>query len=626
MERESFEDETTADIINRNFIPIKVDREERPEVDSYYMSAVQGMTGQGGWPLTVFLTPDLKAFYGGTYFPPEPKYGMPSFRQVLDFVSKLWKDSRGDVTKEADRVFAGLQSEREKETGGTVSLSLLDDAFAALAASYDPEYGGFGRAPKFPMPISDELMLRHHFRTRKEMALKTVVKTLGAMSAGGIHDHLGGGFHRYSTDRQWLVPHFEKMLYDNALLASAFIHGYQVTGDAALSEVAKGTLGWMQSELEAKDGGFFAAQDADTSEGEGVYYTWEPDQLDAILGENEAAVFSYHYGVTKTGNFENGRTILHITSSLEATASRFGMTTTKVKDALSESMGLLYRARLKRPRPATDSKILTSWNGLAITSLAQAYSIFGDARYLEGAERAAAFILTRNFRDGVLLRRFAGGEAGIPATLEDYAFLGIGLLDLFEATSEPSWLEQASQLGDSMTSRFEDVAGGGFFTSANQVPDRLIETYDGSFPSGNAGAVMLLLRLSTVTGKEQFRRSADRALSRFQPAMDKEPASHAYMLLAADSVINGTREVVISSKTAAKAEPFVKVIRGSFMPDVTSLVLTDANNKSISKLTPLAEGRSPGSAARAFVCQNFACKLPAKTPAELQSQLSPARS
>ncbi len=626
MRRESFEDKKTADIINKNFIPIKVDREERPEVDSYYMSAVQGMTGQGGWPLTVFLTPDFKAFYGGTYFPPEPKFGMPSFKQVLEFVAKLWKDSRGDVTKEADRVFTDLQTMRKTEAGGTLSPSLLDDAFSALAASFDPEYGGFGGAPKFPMPISLELMLRYHFRTGKEMALRTVVKTLGAMAAGGIHDHLGGGFHRYSTDKQWLVPHFEKMLYDNALLANTYIHGYQVTGEVTLAEVAKGTLGWMLSELGAKDGGFFAAQDADTGEGEGVYYTWTPEQLGAILGEKEAAPFGYLYGVTKNGNFENGRTILHVASSLETTASKFGMTTAQARNAIAESRRLLYTARLKRPRPATDSKVLTSWNALAITALAQAYRTFGDARYLEAAERAAEFIMTRNFKDGQLLRRFAGGEAGIPATLEDYAFLGIGLLDLFEATSDPGWLGQSTQLGELMMSKFEDAAEGGFYTSENQVPDKLMEAYDGAFPSGNSGAVMLLLRLSTVTGRDQYRRSADRALRRFQPAMDKEPASHAFMLQAADVALNGTREVVISSKTAESAEPYVKMIRGRFLPDVTSLVLTDANNKSISKLTPLAEGRSPGPVVRAYVCQNFACKLPAKSPMELEALLGLAGS
>ncbi len=624
MERESFEDKKIADLINRNFIPIKVDREERPEVDSYYMSAVQALTGQGGWPLTVFLTPDLKPFYGGTYFPPEPRYGMPSFRQVLEFVAKLWKDNRVGAGDQANRLLSELGEAQTSQSGGPISSVLLDDAFASLAASFDAEHGGLGSAPKFPLPLSLEFMLRYHFRARKELALRVVVKSLQAMASGGIHDHLGGGFHRYSTDRVWLVPHFEKMLYDNALLAATYLHAYQATDDEGFAEVAKDTLAWMIAELEAVDGGFFSAQDADTEQGEGIYYTWTPDEIGAVLGEREAERFRYAYGVTKNGNFEGGRSILHLAESIEDTASKFGLTSAQTVGDLAKSRAALYGARLERPRPATDTKILTSWNGLAISALAQASEVFGDAGYRRAAEKAAAFVLTRSVKDGALQRRYAGGEAGIPATLEDYAFLGIGLLDLFGATSDPRWLKESIALAEKMLNLFED-AGGGFFMSATEVPARMVESHDGPTPSGNSAAVMLLQRLSAITDNARFRQSADKALRRFAPEFEKAPTSHPFMLLSVDSLVNGTREVVVSTRSRGEADSFLRGLRKSFLPDTTSFVLDDENRDSLSALTPLAEGRTPRSEPAAYVCQNFACKLPARSPAELEMQLGIAR-
>jgi uncharacterized protein YyaL (SSP411 family) len=538
----------------------------------------------------------------------------------------LWKERRDEVNKEAERVFADLQQAQKPSGGGQLSAALLDDAFAALAASFDAENGGFGRAPKFPAPLSLELMLRYHFRTGRELALRTVVQTLDAMASGGIRDHIGGGFHRYSTDRQWLVPHFEKMLYDNALLAVTYIHGYQVTRDPKLAAAAKDTLGWMLAELESDDGGFFSAQDADTEEGEGVYYTWTPEEVGTFLDERESEVFRHFYGVTKNGNFEKGRTILHVALAPEETASKFGMTAPELDEILSKSRRLLYQARLGRPRPATDTKILTSWNGLAITAMAQAHKTFGDSSYLQAAKRAAEFILSKSYKEGTLLRRVVDGQAGIPGMLEDYSFLGLGLLDLFEATSEPRWLGQSVPLAEKMRGLFEDASEGGFFTSASEIPARMLETYDGPVPSGNSAAVMFLLRLAKITGNEHFLLSADRALRRFETVMESEPTSHAFMLQSADAVLNGTRELVVSAPSMAKAEPFLKSLRGSHIPDVMSFVLTSENAEEISKLSPLAEGRNPGSQTRAYLCQNFACKLPAKSPAELEAQLDIARS
>jgi uncharacterized protein YyaL (SSP411 family) len=416
------------------------------------------------------------------------------------------------------------------------------------------------------------------------------------------------------------------MLYDNALLATSYIHAYKAAGNPRFAEVAKDTLGWVLAELESPEGGFYSAQDADTEEGEGVYYTWAPDEIDSVLGEKEAEVFRFAFGVTKNGNFEGGRTILRQANSIEGTASKFETTPAKLKERLDRSRATLYKARLARPRPATDTKILTSWNGLVISALARASGTFAGPLYKNAALKAAKFILTKNVKGGELMRRYADGEAAIPATLEDYAFLGLGLLDLFEETSQPKWLEETIKLSEQIADLFEDRSGGGFFGSVSQMPARMIETYDGPMPSGNSAAIMLFLRLSTITGTDKFRESAAKALRRFQSQMDWEPTAHTFMLLGADTLLNGGREVVLSGRTAEEMEPFVEKLRGKYLPDLASFTLTRENQQDLVKLTPLAEGRPPGSKPLAYVCQNFACKLPAKTPEEFERQLGTTRS
>ncbi|MDA4120847.1 MAG: thioredoxin domain-containing protein, partial [Thaumarchaeota archaeon] len=401
MAHESFEDEGTAALINRNFIPIKVDREERPEIDAYYMGAVQAMTGGGGWPLSVFLTPDLKPFYGGTYFPPEPRYGTPSFKQVLEFVAQVWKDKREEILQNSEQIAKGFLGGLKPKGTSELTPKMLEEGYAGLVSSFDPEHGGFGGAPKFPLPLTSAFLLRYHYRTGKELAKRSVVKTLDEMLAGGIRDHLGGGFHRYSTDRVWLVPHFEKMLYDNALLAKLYAEAYQETGRGEYRQVVQETIGWILGEMTDPGGGFYSAQDADTSEGEGTYYTWTPEEVAGSIGAGPAEVFNRSYGVTKNGNFE-GRTILHIVK---------GNQTAQEARSLQKYRSELYQARLKRPRPSTDTKVLTSWNGLAISALAYAGSALEVEDYLMAAARAAEFILEKNWADGHLLRRYAGGEA-----------------------------------------------------------------------------------------------------------------------------------------------------------------------------------------------------------------------
>ena len=612
MRRESFEDQKTAAFINKNFIPIKVDREERPEVDSYYMGAVQAMTGGGGWPLSVFLTPDLKPFYGGTYFPPEPRHGMPSFMQVLEFVSNLWKERREEVVTNTSQVLHAI-SPSQPRGGPELERLSLDEAYSTLVSSFDQEHGGFGGAPKFPLPGNLAFLLRYHRRSGKELALRVVERTLDRMMAGGIRDHVGGGFHRYSTDRVWLVPHFEKMLYDNALLARVYTEAYQLTRREEYAEVARETLSWIGNEMRDEGGGFYSAQDADTAEGEGTYYTWTPEEVEEAAGREAGSAFGRLYGVTKVGNFE-GRTILHKEQGFAATKNE--------REEVARAKKDLYSARARRPRPATDTKILTSWNGLAISAFAFAGAALDESSLSEGAAHAARFVLGTLEKDGMLLRRYAGGEAALEGTLEDYAFFVQGLLDLFEATSEPEWLEESIRLTKTMLDSFEERQGGGFYLTRSAEPARIMESYDGPTPSGNSVAVLNLVRLSELTGDASYRDAAERALRAFAGELESQPSAHAVMLQGLDLMLNGTREIVISAPTADAAGEMKAEVYRTFAPDKVVLAATAESYDRLSRVSTLLAGRAPGRKARAFVCQNFTCKLPADSVEALRRQLA----
>jgi uncharacterized protein YyaL (SSP411 family) len=612
LAKESFEDAKTAAFINKHFIPIKVDREERPEVDAYYMGAVQAMTGGGGWPLSVFLTPDLKPFYGGTYFPPEPRYGMPSFMQVLEFVANLWKDKRGEVAANSQQVVAAISGTGKVERKEP-ARSVLDEGYAALAASFDAEHGGFGGAPKFPLPGSLEFLLRYHHRTGKELALRMVLATLDQMARGGIRDHVGGGFHRYSTDRVWLVPHFEKMLYDNALLAKVFAEAYQITRNEEYAGVVRETLGWILGEMKAEGGGFYAAQDADTVEGEGIYYTWTPGEVKEAVGDSYGEAFNSLYGVTKTGNFD-GRSILHLAKGQGPTGEE--------SKAVENTKRALYKARLRRPRPATDIKIMTSWNGLAVSALVTAGQVLGDDAYTNEAAGCARFVLKRLSKNGVLQRRFVGGEAALDGTLEDYGFFVQGLLDLFEATSEPEWLGESARLTRAMIERFGDGEKGGFFLSTDEVPAKVKESYDGPTPSGNSVASLNLVRLAEITGDAEFRKHAEKSIGFFGNELERSPSGHTTMLAALDLLLNGASEIVITapddkSMAGMRAEAFRE-----YNPAKVVLAASKETYGDLSKLSGLLEGRRPTAKARAFVCQNFTCKLPAESVDALRVQLA----
>ena len=612
LARESFEDTKTAAFINKNFIPVKVDREERPEVDAYYMGAVQAMTGGGGWPLSVFLTPDLAPFYGGTYFPPTPRYGMPSFMQVLEFVSNLWKEKRGEVMSNAQQVLKAITPPTFKEKA-ELGKEALDEGYSTLVSSFDPENGGFGGAPKFPLPGTLGFLLRYHRRTGQELALRAVLKTLDGMMAGGIRDHIGGGFHRYSTDRVWLVPHFEKMLYDNAQLAKVYAEAYQVTRRDEYAGVVRETLQWIRREMRDGGGGFYSAQDADTPAGEGVFYTWTPEEVEEASGTTVGAAFCRLYGITKTGNFE-GRTIPHLEAGSSATVAE--------KREAATAREALYGARNNRPRPATDNKVLTSWNGLAISALAFAGVVLGEPELAADATKAAEFVLEKMNAEGRLLRRYAGGDAALEGTLEDYAFFVQGLLDLFEATSEPKWLEEAVRLTNVMLDDYEDREGGGFYLTISAEPVRLKESYDGPMPSGNSVAVLNLIRLSELTGNANFRDVAERTLRAFAGEIERQPSAHVVMLQGLDLILNGSKEIVVSALTVKAAEEMKAAVYRTFIPDKVVLAATPRTFRRLSRASSLLEGREPRSKTRAYVCQNFTCKLPVDSAEALLSQLA----
>ncbi len=607
MARESFEDPETAAIINRHFIPIKVDREERPEIDSYYMAAVQSMIGSGGWPLNVFLTPDLKPFYGGTYFPPEPRFGSPSFKQVLEFVAKLWRERKAEALESSDLVAKALATKAKR--AGEVNQGLIDGCYSALVSSFDPEHGGFGTAPKFPLPVDIGFLLRYNHRTGEGLAMTAATRSLDAMMSGGIRDHVGGGFHRYSTDRVWLVPHFEKMLYDNALLAKVYLEAHQATGEAAYAGVAKETFGWMEREMTDERGGLYSAQDADTGDGEGFYYTWTPDEVGAALG-GDAEAFCSRYGVTRTGNFE-GRSILHV--SMAGTAEE--------DPSVSKWKRSLLRERMKRRRPATDKKVLTSWNGLAVSALAFGGAVLDDAELTGRAARAADFVLSTNSRRGRLLRMSVGGEAALEGTLDDYSFFVQGLLDLFDATSEEKWLAEARRLTAEMVDLFSEGEDPGFRLTQRGQQFRVEDDYDGPTPSGNSVAISDMVRLSSITGDPALKRRASAALESFGGAIEEQPSGHAMMATALDLALNGTKEVVVSARSAEAAKPLLKAARSVYAPDASLVVATQATYDGLARLSPLLEGRDPKAKPMAYVCENFTCKLPVTSPDALKEQL-----
>ncbi|MBI2504933.1 MAG: thioredoxin domain-containing protein [Candidatus Latescibacteria bacterium] len=626
MERESFEDDQIARLMNERFVNIKVDREERPDLDEIYMGAVQAMTGSGGWPMTVFLTPDQRPFYGGTYFPPADRYGRPGFPKVLQAVADFYRTHRDQVDSQASRLTEALQQNavlREGEAG--LDAELIENACRQLKGNFDPAHGGFGQAPKFPASMSLALLLRHHRRTGDEETLEMVETTLKKMAQGGIYDQLGGGFHRYSVDERWLVPHFEKMLYDNALLTWVYLEAYQLTGEPCYRQVVEETLEYVLREMTRPGGGFYAAQDADSEGEEGRFFAWDPDEVAAVLGVEQARLFNRYYGISEEGNFEHGKSVLHVAAPLQGVARLLRVEAGELQRAVAEGRQRLLRARQQRVPPGRDDKIIASWNGLMISALARAGQALGDRAYLEAASASAAFILEQMTEGGTLRHTYGEGQARLEAYQDDYASLVNALLDLYEATFERRWLQAARHWCAAMVERFWDEEQGGFFFTARRAETLIVRTkspYDNPTPSGNALGVLVLLRLGEMTGDGEMRTRAERTLRLFGGLMRQVPGASAQMLCALDFYLSDPWQIAV---VGPGAEQLLRVVRGRFLPaKVLVGALPGDDPAEVVRDLPLLAGKIPVSAGRAsaYLCRNFTCSPPVGESEALSAMLA----
>jgi uncharacterized protein len=618
MERESFEDPTTAALMNDRFVCIKVDREERPDVDAIYMDAVQAMTGGGGWPLTAFLTPEGKPFYAGTYFPKDDRFGTPAFTKVLRSVADAWEQRRDEAESAAERILQRIGLEAGLAPSSDPLAEELElQASAALRSAFDRRWGGFGGAPKFPQPMTLEFLLRRHVRGDPD-ALDMVEITLDRMAAGGIHDQLGGGFHRYSTDATWHVPHFEKMLYDNAQLARLFTHAWLATRLERFRRVAMSTCDYVLREMRDPDGGFFSSQDADSERVEGKFFVWSWDEL---IGTGSEAVATA-LGARPEGNWE-GTNVLWRPLPLEAVASELSIDPTELERDVEATLGRLFEIREGRERPATDDKVLAAWNGLAISALAEAGTAFGDARYLEASERAATFVLERLRDDrGRLLRSWRDGRAGVLAFAEDHALLADGLLSLAEARLDPRWIVEARALADELLGSFEDRDRGGFFQTRSDADELVVrpkDLQDNATPSGNSAAAMVLLKLAHLTGDAEYERAGASALRVVRDAMARWPIGFGHALGALDLYLGPVKEVAIVGDPADPATRALanEVSAERFLPNHVMAGGTDGNGVELLHDRVPRDGRPT-----AYVCERFVCKLPVTEPAQLAEQLS----
>jgi uncharacterized protein YyaL (SSP411 family) len=622
MEHESFENDAIARVLNENFVAIKVDREERPDLDQIYMNAVQMLTGHGGWPMSVFLTSELKPFYGGTYWPPHSSRGMPGFDQILAAVIDAWKNRREQALTAADQLTAELRNVGEVTAGNSDKLNIeqIDSAVVQLRRAFDNTYGGFGQAPKFPHPMDLQLLVRVAHRTGQSGPLDMVRLTLNRMAAGGIYDHLGGGFARYSVDAQWLVPHFEKMLYDNALLASAYLDAYLVIGDQNYARVVRETLNYIIRDMTDPAGGFYSTEDADSEGHEGLFYTWTADEIDAVLGEANGATFGRVYDVSDVGNFE-GRNILNLPKTLEQCAKILGRDSHDLEAELADSREKLFLAREKRVRPGRDDKIIVAWNGLMIDAMARAGAALNEPEYVITASEAASFILSRLRLDsGRLLHTARAGTAKLDAYLDDYASLANALVSLYEASFNERWIDAAANLMDIVLEKFADPSGGGFFYTASdheQLITRTKELTDSSTPSGNALAATALLRLGKLLGRTDYLDAATNTLAAAAPLLERAPMAAGQMLLALDRHLGPSQElVVVGDLSRDVTKQAIAALQSGYLPRSVIAARDSASPDDTatrsSRLDELFAGKqSAGGDPVLYVCQNFACQEPA---------------
>jgi uncharacterized protein len=646
MERESFSNPEIAKIMNEHFVNIKVDREERPDVDKMYMTFVQATTGSGGWPMSVFLTPDLKPFFGGTYWPPDSRYGRSGFRTVLERVAEAWKKDRTRIEQSATDVVEQLEKavNAPSPEDAHITEATLSRAYQQIKSGYDPAHGGFGGAPKFPRPVVFNFLLRYYARTGDKEALQMTLHTLHAMADGGIHDHLGGGFHRYSVDAAWHVPHFEKMLYDQAQLAIAYLQAYQITHDPFYTDTVRDILGYVLRDMRSAQGGFFSAEDADSQiergkpeHGEGAFYLWTARQIEDTLGREQAAIFDYYYDVKPGGNVADhndpqgefsGKNILQVAYSVDETATHFAKPPAEIRAALADARKKLLAARDERPRPALDDKVLTSWNGLMISAFARAGQVLDDPAYIQAAQSAADCIQSKlyNPQDGTLKRRYRAGDVGINGFLDDYTNLIQGLLDLYEASFRVPDLAWAIKLEETQNRLFWDDKAGGYFQTPptdSSILVRMRDAYDGAEPSANSVAAMNLLRLSEMASRPAWREQAQKLFLAFSRQISDSPETVPQMEAAVDFALSKPRQVVIAGDLSSpETQALLHVVNQRYLPNKIVIVVDDANGRQLARWLPFIQGMHPiDGKATAYVCENFSCKLPTSDPARVAQLL-----
>ena len=630
MERESFENETIAGLMNDNFISIKVDREERPDLDQVYMQAVQMLTGSGGWPMTVFLTPEGKPFYGGTYFPPEDRQGMPGFPRLLTSIAEAYSTNRGEIDRVTQQLTTQMSQSNQVSQGTSIlTVDILHQAYSSLATNFDYQNGGFGNAPKFPQPMTPEFLLRYYHHGYNPRALELVELTLEKMAYGGIYDQIGGGFHRYSTDAYWLVPHFEKMLYDNALLARVYLHTYLITGRALYRRVVEETLDYVLREMTDSSGGFYSAQDADSEGVEGKFFVWSPDEINSVMGDADGEVFAGYYGVTAGGNFE-GKNILNIRQDPEEFAETKGLTADQLGDIINRGSKALLEVRDQRIHPMRDDKVLASWNGLMLRSFAEAAAALGRPDYLAVAIKNAEFLAGSMKSGGRLLRTYRDGQAKLLGYLEDYSFVIDGLLALYEATFDLRWLDEAVTLADSMIELFWDEGIGGFYDTGSDHETLVVrprDVFDNAQPCGGSVASDVLLRLAVFTGNNDYSAKAAVPLRSLHQTMSQSPGGTGHWLSALDFYVSPPKEIaVIGPRDDPATQALLDTVFHRFLPNkvvmgVETPLIPAVDNSEAD--IPLLAGRGMvGGLPSAYVCQNYACQLPVTDPADLAEQLS----
>jgi uncharacterized protein YyaL (SSP411 family) len=642
MERESFESEEIAALLNRDYIAIKVDREERPDIDRIYMAFVQATTGSGGWPMSVWLTPEREPFFGGTYFPPENRWGHPGFGSILTQIAGAWRNDREKIVESAHEVIAQLKKHVEvapSHGGVAFDQATLESGFSVFRRTFDTRAGGFGGAPKFPRVSVHHFLLRYYARTKNQEALDMVLLTLREMARGGMNDQLGGGFHRYSVDDRWFVPHFEKMLYDQAQIAVSYLEAFQATGDPQYAATARSIFDYVLRDMTDPDGGFYSAEDADSVisrehpnlKGEGAFYIWSIAEIHALVGAPASDWFCHRYGVREGTNVDNdphgeftGRNILYQRHTLEETAEHFGQPPGEMDATLDSAARILLEARAGRIRPHLDDKILTSWNGLMISAFARGGAVLDEPRYAEAARRAAAFVIDRLYdpAGGTLLRRFRAGDAAIPGFLDDYALFVQGLLDLYEAQFDLRHLQLAIRLTEKQLERFEDRGAGAFFSTAEGERDlvlRVKEDYDGAEPSGNSISVMNLSRLALITNRDRFRQSAGRTLAAFSGRLSVAPMAIPQLLAACEFIIGHPREIILAgSADSPGMQALLRELHRRFVPNrIVLLVDSPEARAALSPGIPSIESMLPvDGRASAYVCRDYTCQLPVFEPAK----------